>query len=129
MLLDPTTWTLAPVIDEVLPSLSPELARSASAETNASMLELATGIHTGVADAVEELFTLRAPLSAELDRFALRAAAGGTHPLAEWEDQRVSSGARYQLLQTSLRDLTQREPTFALHVHVGVPDPDCALNV
>ena len=31
-------------------------------------------------------------------------------------------GERYQLLYGSMRELARREPTFALHVHVGVAD-------
>jgi carboxylate-amine ligase len=49
--------------------------------------------------------------------------------MSEWEDSRVSAGARYQLLEASLRDLTRREPTFALHLHVGIPEPELALQV
>src|SRR4051794_6876409 len=129
MLLDPRTWSLAPAIDEVLPLLTRDLATHVSAETNASMLELATGVHAQVADAVAEMGTLRTRLRDELGAVGLRAATAGTHPLSEWEDARVSSGARYQLLHASLRDLTLREPTFALHVHVGVADPEVALRV
>jgi carboxylate-amine ligase len=128
MLLDPATWSLAPVIDELLPALSPQLAASVSAETNAATLELATGVHATVADAIDELGSLRTRLRDELAGFGLRAATAGTHPLSEWEDSRVSSGARYQLLEASLRELTRREPTFALHVHVGVPEPELALQ-
>jgi carboxylate-amine ligase len=129
MLLNPATWALAPMIDEVLPTLSRDLASHVSAETNASMLELATGVHTSVAEAVDELGSLRLLLRDELGRAGLRAATAGTHPMSEWEDARVSAGARYQLLHASLRDLTLREPTFALHVHVGVPDPELAVHV
>ena len=129
MMLDPGSWALAPVIDELLPSLSQRLAASVAAETNAATVELATSVHSGAAEAIEELRQLRALLRDELARFGLRAAAAGTHPTSDWKDTRVSSGARYQLLEASLRDLTQREPTFALHVHVGIPDPELALQV
>lgn len=129
MLLDPATWSLAPVIDDLLPSLSRRLTASVAAETNAATVELATGVHGRVGDAVAELAKLRTRLSDELARNGLRAAVAGTHPMSEWEDSRVSAGARYQLLEASLRDLTRREPTFALHVHVGIPDPDLALQV
>jgi carboxylate-amine ligase len=129
MLLDPSTWELAHVIDELLPVLSRELASSVAAETNAGTLELATGVHHTVGGAVAELQSLRERLADELGRVGLRAAAAGTHPMSEWEDSRVSAGARYQLLEASLRDLTRREPTFALHVHVGVPDPELATQV
>ena len=46
-----------------------------------------------------------------------------------WHDIRVSAGARYQMLSESLRELARREPTFALHVHVGIPDPELAVRV
>jgi carboxylate-amine ligase len=129
MLLDPSSWALAHVIDDLLPVLSQKLAASAAAETNASTLELATGVHTGLSSAIAEMATLRARLRNEIARSGLRAATAGTHPMSEWQDSRVSGGARYQLLQASLRDLTLREPTFALHVHVGVPDPELAIQV
>ena len=40
----------------------------------------------------------------------------------------VSGGARYQLLSQGLRSLARREPTFALHVHVGVPEAGLAVK-
>jgi carboxylate-amine ligase len=129
MLLDPTTWSLAYVIDDLLPSLSPELAASVAAETHAGTLELATGVHRRVSDAVLELAGLREMLSDELADAGLRPAAAGTHPTTQWQETRVSGGARYQLLEASMRDLAYREPTFALHVHVGVPDPETAVDV
>lgn len=57
------------------------------------------------------------------------AAAAGTHPFAVWTDTRVSTGARYQLVHESMRVLARREPTFALHVHVGISDPETALEL
>lgn len=129
MLLDPKTWALAHVIDDLLPRLSPGLAASVAAETHAGTLELATTAHRAVPEAVYELAGLRERLSEELAGVGLVPAAAGTHPLAQWHETRVSSGARYQLLESSMRDLTQREPTFALHVHVGVPDPETAVQV
>jgi carboxylate-amine ligase len=128
MLLD-RHHSLAYVIDDVLPRLSPSLAASAAAETHAGTIELATGVHSQVTDAVAELAGLRERLRGELADVGLQAAATGTHPLSEWQQTRVSAGARYQLLEASMRDLTRREPTFALHVHVGIPDPETAVEV
>jgi carboxylate-amine ligase len=59
----------------------------------------------------------------------LRAASAGTHPFAIWHDTVVSSGERYQFVYGSMRELARREPTFALHVHVGVPDPEDAIRL
>jgi carboxylate-amine ligase len=128
MLLDPRTWGLAHRIDTLLPELSPRLAGSVSAETHACTLELATGVHAAVRDAAAELYSLRVALAEELRPLGLRPAVAGTHPLAVGHEVEVSGGARYQLLHEGLRVLARREPTFALHVHVGVPDPDLAIR-
>ena len=52
----------------------------------------------------------------------------GTHPFAQWSDVEVSPGARYQSIYDSMRELARREPTFALHVHVAVPDEEAAVR-
>src|SRR4051812_10465744 len=49
-----------------------------------------------------------------------RAAPAGTPPSTVWHETVVSSGSRYQFVYGSMRELARREPTFALHVHVGV---------
>jgi carboxylate-amine ligase len=127
MLLDPDSWRLAHRIDDVLPALPPELASHVGAETHACTLELATGVHTTVGSACAELLELRGALEDGLAPLGLRAGVAGTHPAPGAERTQVSGGARYQQLERGLRDLARREPTFALHVHVGVALPELAL--
>jgi glutamate---cysteine ligase / carboxylate-amine ligase len=128
MLLDPGSWALAYRVDDLLPALSPVLRRKLSAETHSCTLELAGGIHTSVPAAAAELRALRAALAAELEEFGLRAAVAGTHPSAQGENVQVSESKRYQVLYEEMRELARREPTFALHVHVGVPDAELAVR-
>jgi glutamate---cysteine ligase / carboxylate-amine ligase len=128
MLLEPRDWSLAHRIDSLLPELSPRLVGSVSAETHACTLELATGVHATVREAAAELYALRAALADELRPLGLQPAVAGTHPLALGHEVEVSGGARYQLLHEGLRVLARREPTFALHVHVGVPDAALAIR-
>jgi carboxylate-amine ligase len=128
MLLDPDSWALAYRVDDLLPALSPVLRRKLSAETHSCTLELAGGIHTSVRAAAVELRSLRAALAAELEEFGLRAAVAGTHPSAQGENVQVSESKRYQVLYDEMRELARREPTFALHVHVGVPDAELAVR-
>jgi carboxylate-amine ligase len=111
----------------VLPVISDGLTVNMSAETHACALELAGGVHTSVREAVGELAALRAKLAEELAPLGLRAAVSGTHPFAQGEDTEISGGERYQILYEKMRELARREPTFALHVHVGVPDPELAI--
>src|SRR3954452_20202876 len=127
MLVHPEDWSLAHQIDRVLLSLPHDLARHVTAETHMSTLELATGVHTDVGGISGELARLRVSLDDFLAPLGLAAAGAGTHPFAVWHETVVSSGSRQQLVYGSMRELARREPTFALHVHVGVRDPDRAM--
>jgi glutamate---cysteine ligase / carboxylate-amine ligase len=129
MLLDPAGWSLAQASDDVLAHLARDFAPSAQAETHASVVELATGIHRDVAGVVAELRELRGWLLRELREMGLAAAAAGTHPAADWAQTEVSEAPRYRVLEETMRSLVRREPTMALHVHVGVPDPHAAIRL
>jgi carboxylate-amine ligase len=129
MLLDPSTWSLAHRIESVLPRIPSEVAEQTTAETHGSALELQTGVHREAGAAADEMASLRGRLEATLRPLHLRAACAGTHPFAVWQEIAISAGERYQFVYGSMRELARREPTFALHVHVGIPDPETAIRV
>jgi carboxylate-amine ligase len=129
MLLDPASWSLAQDSEHVLGQLPPSLSSHAAAETHEAAIELATAPHSTANGAALQAARFRTRLESALERLGLRAAAAGTHPLAVWTETQVSSGARYQLVHESMRELARREPTFALHVHVGVADPESAVEL
>ncbi len=127
MLLDPSDWTLAQSIDEVLAALPDELRDHVSSETHSAAVELRTGIHATVGDAIAELGRLRRRLSEVVASLGLAAGASGMHPSAVWHEMAVSSRKRHQEVYGSMRELAHREPTFALHVHVGVPSGEAGI--
>jgi carboxylate-amine ligase len=129
MLLEPTRWSLAQSSDHVLARLSDELSPYTSPETHAAVVELATGIHPDVDGVLAQLTSLRKRLSCELDPMGLALAAAGTHPMTVREGTAVSGAVRYRALNDSMRVLAWREPTMALHVHVGVPDREDAIRL
>jgi carboxylate-amine ligase len=51
------------------------------------------------------------------------------HPSAEFGDVKIVDQERYIRECGNLRGIVQRTPDCALHVHVGVPDNDCAIKV
>jgi carboxylate-amine ligase len=128
MLVSPETWLPVSRCEDVLAALPQDLTTCARAETHGSALEIATVPHGHVSAAAIQLAALRSGLVETLDALGLRAAVAGTHPTARWEDVEVSPGARYQFVHASMRELARREPTFGLHVHVGVPDAEAALR-
>jgi glutamate---cysteine ligase / carboxylate-amine ligase len=129
MLLDPRDWSLAFRSGQVVADLPRSLRGRVTLETHAAVIEVATGVHRRVADAVTELAELRSDLSHALAGHGLRAAVAGTHPSATWSDTVLSPAPRYRQIGDSMRVLAQREPTLATHVHVGVSTPEAAIRV
>jgi glutamate---cysteine ligase / carboxylate-amine ligase len=129
MLLSPADWALVHDADEVMTALPRSVAEHATCETHGSAIELSTGVHARLGEAAAEMRALRRVLEDTLAGMGHRAASAGTHPFAVWQDTVVSSGERYQAVYGSMRELARREPTFALHVHVGIPDAEAAIRV
>jgi carboxylate-amine ligase len=128
MLLEPVGWSLANRVEDVLCELPMALAGSVAPETHACAAELKTRPHATAVEAVAELRALRRALAVTLERLGLSAAVAGTHPSAVWSDVEISDTPRYRGVYDSMRELARREPTFALHVHVAVPDADAAVR-
>jgi carboxylate-amine ligase len=122
-------FSLANRVEAVMPRLPELVAIQASRETQNSVIELCTEVHTDVGGAVEQLRSLRTELTDTLAALHLRGACAGTHPFAVWEEIAVTSGDRQELVHGSMRELARREPTFALHIHVGLADPELAIDV
>ena len=59
----------------------------------------------------------------------LALAATGTHPWANYLDQRIIDTPHYARLREELRWVAQRNSTWSLHVHVGVRGADRAVAV
>jgi carboxylate-amine ligase len=129
MLLDPRDWSLASRSDEVLAGLGPDLRDRVTPETHAAVMEVTTGVHRRVGDAVAELAERRWQVARALDPHGLRAGVAGMHPTAVGGDTVVSSHARYRAIGASMRVLARREPTLATHVHVGIADPRAAIRL
>jgi carboxylate-amine ligase len=129
MLLRPADWSLAEASDTVLGRLPDELSGHVAPETHAGVVELVTGVHSNVGGVMTELHQLRDRFGDELDTMGLSVAAAGTHPLSAQADSTVSRSPRYRHVGKTMRSLARREPTMALHVHVGMPDPEEAVRV
>jgi hypothetical protein len=114
MLLDGSDHLLSQSSEAVLARLSGDLGKHTVPETHAAVIELAT---------------LRAELTRQLRAVGLAAASAGTYPLSCPGQTRVTRGERYRMIADSMRALARREPTLALHVHVGVPDEEDAIRV
>ena len=122
LLVDPDTLQLAHVADRVLPAVELPEGR-ADHEAFLAEIELRSTPRASVTEAVEELAENRA---------AARAAgatlmAAGLHPDARYGDVLLVDSERYRRVEGEMRGLIRRTPECALHVHVGMPDPEAAV--
>jgi carboxylate-amine ligase len=129
MLLEPDTLALAQRGADAMDELPAAIRDHLSRETHGCALELSTAPEESVPRLGEVLEEHRNDVERELGRLGLAVASAGTHPFAMWTDIEVSSTARYRRDHDSMRELARREPTFALHVHVGVADAERATRL
>jgi carboxylate-amine ligase len=93
------------------------------AELFTTMLELATGICTGVPQAVEELAELRLEARRRLAGHGLELAAAGTWPTAVLGKQQVTPLEPLRQFAEYAGPSALRQHCCGLHVHVGVGSP------
>lgn len=90
-------------------------------ELHQAQLELVTPILHSTAQARESLTEMRHELGRLGSAHGIGVLACGTHPLADWEDQRHTDKARYDHLIDDFQIVARRNLVCGLHVHVGVP--------
>ena len=94
-----------------------------------SMVELVTSVHVSLASVGDEVRQLRSTLAAIAQRHGLALLACGTHPFADWRDQKVTPKPRYGIVAELLASLVKRVHACGLHVHVAIPDPEERISV
>lgn len=121
-LVDPITGRQTNTSGAVLERLG-DLDGSVAQELHACQVELISGVHGSAAEAVRELEELR--------RAVIATGAGilgsGTHPSAAEGDAEITDKERYERIHFLLGDAAVT-PVGGLHIHVGMPDPQTAIN-
>jgi carboxylate-amine ligase len=128
-IVDPQTWELRSHVSELLASSSPALGDQIKRELHQSIVEVGTRICANVDELEQEIFRTRHELVAGAERVGLAVAAAGTHPFSHWKDQILSPGVRYDSIVEELQQLARSLLIFGLHVHVAVPDRQCAIDL
>jgi glutamate---cysteine ligase / carboxylate-amine ligase len=105
------------------------LAESAAGELIASEIEIRSGRGETFADAVERQREHRLRLFALAEGMGLGLAATGTHPWADYLEQRIIDTPHYRRLADDLGYVAQRNNTWSLHVHMGVRGAERAIAV
>lgn len=130
-ILDPQTLELAHRFEDVFAACQQDevLAEAAAGELIASEVEIRSGRAETFAEAVERQRERRSRLFDLVGGMDLALAAMGTHPWADYLDQRIIDTPHYNRLRKELGWVAQRNNTWSLHVHMGVRGADRAIAV
>jgi carboxylate-amine ligase len=129
-LLDPGSLDLTNRFEEVQ-----EAARGSALEEHlvgeliASEVEIRTGRCETFADVPTAMAERRVQLQALAEPMGLLLGATGTHPWADWKQQRIIDTPHYRRNDELLRYVVWRNNTFGLHVHVAIRGADRAVAV
>jgi glutamate---cysteine ligase / carboxylate-amine ligase len=128
-IIDPETRELRSHIQEILEGGKVTLKEQIKPEMHQSVVELGTEICQSIVDAREHVVGLRGKLADLAGHSGLKIASVGTHPFSHWHDQLITEGERYQEIVKDMQLLARANLIFGLHVHVGIPDRDSAIQV
>ena len=130
-ILDPRTLELEHRFEDVFAACQRDevLAESAAGELIAAEVEIRSGRAETFAEAVERQRERRARLFGVVEGLGLGLGAMGTHPWANYLDQRIIDTPHYNRLRQELGWVAQRNNTWSLHLHMGVRGADRAIAV
>jgi glutamate---cysteine ligase / carboxylate-amine ligase len=129
-LLDPDTLELTNRFEGVQAAAQgTQLQEHLVGELIASEVEVRTGRQETFADVPAAVAERRAQLRSLVEPMGLLIGATGTHPWADWKQQRIIDTPHYRVNDELLRYVVWRNNTFGLHVHVGIRGADRAVAV
>lgn len=131
-ILDPETMNLTAGSVDLLTRISngdgaehPKIKQ----ELTQSTVEVITGICDDVPHARRDLAESLRTLYEIGDELGLAFAMAGTHPFAQWRDQKIFPNARYEHLVNKIQWPARRLLIYGLHVHVGVGSGEKAIAI
>jgi glutamate---cysteine ligase / carboxylate-amine ligase len=130
-IVDPATLELEQRFEDLYAACQKDevLAESAAGELIAAEIEIRSGRAETFAAAMDAQRERRARLFELAGGMGLGLAATGTHPWANYLDQRIIDTPHYNRLRRELGWVAQRNNTWSLHVHMGIQGADRAIAV
>jgi carboxylate-amine ligase len=128
-IIDPETRELRSHIQQILADGKVLLKEHVKAEFHQSVVELGTEICTDIRAAREQVIELRSELATIAEIEGLKIASSGTHPFSHWMDQLISPDERYLTILNDMQQIARANLIWGLHVHVGIPDREEAIDV
>jgi carboxylate-amine ligase len=128
--VDDETGGLSARAAEVIEAAVHGVADQIEPELKEAQVETGSVVCGDLATLASSLVSLRRRLDAAARRCGTRVLATGTHPSSSWERAGgVTDEAAYRKLADDYGHLTDEQVVSGCHVHVGVDDPELAIQV
>src|SRR5205809_1900992 len=128
-IVDPETRELRSHIQEIIAGGKIILKERVKPEMHQSVVELGTEICNDASCARQQVIELRSELATLAARDGLKIASAGTHPFSHWMDQLITADERYATIVKDMQQIARANLIFGLHVHVGIPDREEAIDI
>ncbi|MFF1877379.1 glutamate--cysteine ligase [Leifsonia sp. NPDC058230] len=131
-LVDGSTGDLVNIAADVLRELGTPDGREHPQITHELLqntIELVSRVHHTVPAAITDLRELIGLVRAVTDPLGVELMCAGTHPFAQWYDQRITPNERYDRLLDRTQWWGRQMMIWGIHVHVGIDDRDKALPI
>lgn len=131
-LVDRGTGDLVSVAERVLDSLRTADGSAHSQVTGELLLntvELVSGVHDTIADAVTDVAGQLAEVRAITDPLGVDPLCSGSHPFGQWYDQEVTDKPRYHKLIDRTQWWGRNMMIWGIHVHVGIESRDKVIPI
>lgn len=128
-IIDPETGELKSFITQLLKDDRMILKQiEIKPELHQSVVEIGTEPCNTMQEARSDLLHLRKTVQAMASAQGASIAAAGTHPFSSWQKQDITPMERYQDLLADMQDIARQVLIFGMHVHVGIDDPEFAID-
>ncbi len=132
MLADRETGDLVPRAPEVLEHLEERTALerfTVTGELLTNTVEVTSGVGHTVAEAVDDIGDAICALREETEPRGVELLCAGSHPFAQWFDQRVTDKTRYHTLIERTQWWGRNMMIWGIHVHVGVDSVEKVMPI
>ncbi|MEN0069760.1 MAG: glutamate--cysteine ligase [Propionicimonas sp.] len=128
-LVDASTLELVPAAGRILDAVGWDDDAPIRKEYLQNMIELVSGPHLRVSDAVTDLATQLERVRRVAEPLGVRLLGSGTHPFSIASQQQPFAGPRYDVVKERTAYWGRQMAICGTHIHVGVADRDHALPI
>ena len=123
--LDGETLLLTPRAEDIIKVLNKE---KLTKEFFQSTIEVVTSICHTVQEAQADLHESLLDVHKAANSLGLKISSTGTHPEADYRDRIITPSLRYHELADRNRWLIRRMAVYGMHIHIGMPSADVAIQ-